>query len=370
MTKRILITGAHGFIGSNLTVRLGEIADTSVITFGRNDCIKKLRSMVEKVNLIIHLAGENRPADPSAFDQVNIELTRTICDIIRTTGRDIPLILTSSIHAETDNHYGKSKLAAEVVVKDYADKTKNSVAIYRLPGVFGKWCRPNYNSVVATFCYNVSRGLPIQISDPACKLKLVYIDDLIDDFLRLIGNFPSGITEQKVSQTYNITLGELANKIRSFDENRQDLKVDNVGFGLVRALYATYVSYLPVEEFTYELPKYCDIRGTFVEILKSPEAGQFSFFTIKPGITRGSHYHHSKTEKFLVVKGMARFRFRHLITNENHEVIISGEQSTIVDTVPGWVHDITNIGDSEAYVMLWANETFNRDRPDTVAQEV
>ena len=370
MAKKILITGAHGFIGKNLAVRLRELDANKVIKFGRHESIKNLEAMVNKVDFIVHLAGENRPKDPISFDRVNAKLTRTLCNIIQNTGRNIPLILASSIKASIDSPYGKSKLAAENVVKAYARTTNNSVAVYRLPGVFGKWCKPNYNSVVATFCYNVARGLPIEIRDPSFNLTLVYIDDLIDDFLRLIENFTPGVSEGKISQTYDITLNELANKLRAFDDLRKNLMLDKVGVGLIRALYATYVSHLPTEKFTYDLPKYDDSRGSFVEILRTPETGQFSYFTIKPGVTRGSHYHHSKTEKFLIVKGTARLKFRHLITNETFEVTVFGGQSTIVDSVPGWVHDITNIGDSEAYVMLWANELFNRERPDTEAQEV
>ena len=370
MIRKLLVTGAHGFVGSNLSVHLRELTNTDVLTFGRDDSMKALKSLVSQADFIVHLAGENRPTNSMAFDQVNTELTRTLCNVIQETGRNIPLILTSSAQATNDSPYGKSKLAAEIVVKEYVKRTNNSVSIYRLPGVFGKWCKPNYNSVVATFCYNLARGLPIQVSDPTINLNLVYIDDLIHDFLSLLENFTPGVSEGKLTQTYDITLGELEGKIKSFENCRQNLVIENVGVGITRALYATYISYLPVEKFSYEVPKYDDNRGSFVEMLRTPESGQFSFFTIQPGITRGSHYHHSKTEKFLIIKGLARLKFRHLITNEKYEVTISGGEPTIVDSIPGWIHDITNIGDSEACVMLWANELFDRDRPDTIAQEV
>jgi UDP-2-acetamido-2,6-beta-L-arabino-hexul-4-ose reductase len=370
MTRKILVTGAYGFVGTNLSVYLNELSNTDVLTFSRDDSLKTLKNLVFSADFIIHLAGENRPKNPKSFDEVNTELTRKITDIIQETGRNIPLILTSSLQATNDSAYGKSKLAAEIVVKEYAKRTKNSVSIFRLPGIFGKWCKPNYNSVVATFCYNIARELPIVISDPAIKLNLVYIDDLVHDFMRLLENFTLGLSEGKLTQIYNITIGELESMINSFENGRKNLLVEKVGDGITRALYATYISYLPVEKFSYEVPKYDDNRGSFVEMLKTPESGQFSFFTIQPNITRGSHYHHSKTEKFLIIKGLVRLKFRHLITNEEYEITISGGEPTIVDSIPGWIHNITNIGDSEACVMLWANEIFDRDQPDTVAQEV
>jgi len=368
--KKILVTGAYGFIGSNLCVRLSENDDTEVIRFGRNNSIEDLTSVVSGADWIVHLAGENRPKETESFNLGNVELTSKLCVAIQHTGRNIPLVLASSVQAENDSLYGKSKLAAEQVVQDYAAKTNNSVCIYRLPGVFGKWCKANYNSVVATFCHNISRGLPIQINNPKFNLNLVYIDHLVDDFLSTIQNVSPGVSEGKIRKTFDITLGELANQIKSFKNCRENLIIERVGLGLVRALYSTYLSYLPKEKFTYDVPKYEDIRGSFVEVLKTPDAGQFSVFTIKPGFTRGSHYHHSKTEKFLILKGLTRLRFRHLITDEKYEVTLSGEQATIIDTIPGWVHDITNIGDSEAYVMLWANEIFDRNQPDTVAEDV
>ena len=214
MTRKILITGAYGFIGTNLSVHLNELNNTDVLTFGRNDSWKVLKNLVSKADFIIHLAGENRPANPIAFNQVNTELTRTLTDFIEKTGRNIPLILTSSVQATNDSAYGKSKLASEIVVKEYVKRTNNSVCIYRLPGVFGKWCKPNYNSVIATFCYNLARGLPIEISDPSFKLNLVYIDDLIRDFLSLLENFTPGVSEGKLTQAYNITLGEFPKGIQ------------------------------------------------------------------------------------------------------------------------------------------------------------
>ena len=246
-------------------------------------------------------------------------------------------------------------------------QTGNPAVIYRLPNVFGKWCKPNYNSAVATFCNNIANGLPIQINDPTTQLKLVYVDDVIEAFVQALGHTAPGLQWGTVAPVYGIALGELAAQIEAFKRCRTSLVSERVGTGLVRALYATYVSYLPVESFAYAVPQHADARGVFVEMLKTPDAGQFSFFTAHPGITRGGHYHHSKSEKFLVIKGQARFKFRQMQTGQAHELLTSGDKPEIVETVPGWTHDITNIGTDEMIVMLWANEIFNRAKPDTFA---
>lgn len=371
---RILVTGANGFIGKNLVVRLNEFPNVSVCTFVRGDDVALLPQLVAQANAVVHLAGENRPADEAAFSQVNTGLTSALCNIIQqefsATGRHIPLVLTSSAQAECDNPYGRSKLAAEGAVQALAVETGNPCVIFRLPGVFGKWCRPNYNSVVATFCHNIARDLAIQISDPTASLRLVYVDDVITSVLAALEAPTSGCVQAKVECEYIVNLGELANQIRAFSDCRSTLMTEHVGTGFMRALYATYVSYLPNEKFSYEVPQHADPRGVFVEMLKTPDSGQFSYFTAHPGVTRGGHYHHSKTEKFLVIKGEALFRFRHLLTKELVELRTRGSTPQVVDTIPGWVHDITNVGSDEMVVMLWANENFDRERPDTVASKV
>jgi UDP-2-acetamido-2,6-beta-L-arabino-hexul-4-ose reductase len=280
------------------------------------------------------------------------------------------LILASSAQADLDNPYGRSKRAAEKLVSDLAETLKLPTVIFRLPGVFGKWCRPNYNSVVATFCHNIARNQPIEIHDPNSKLQLVYVDDVVTALIAAIDTEHEGVTLGKARPEYTISLAELAVQIRAFRACRTSLETERVGKGLIRALYATYVSYLPVESVVYPVPKHADERGVFVEMLKTPDAGQFSYFTAYPGVTRGEHYHHTKSEKFLVIKGRALFRFRHLLTNQRFEIETSGEKPQIVDTMPGWSHDITNIGDEEMVVMLWANENFDRDRPDTIRSKV
>lgn len=373
-TRRVLVTGANGFIGKNLLVRLGELPGYAVSSFVRGDNPEALPGLLAQADAVVHLAGENRPADTGAFAKVNTGLTETLCAAIaqslNTTGRRIPFILASSTQAELDNPYGHSKLAAEEAVHKLVAATGNPAVIFRLPGVFGKWCKPNYNSVVATFCYNIARSLPVQINNPSARLKLAYIDDVVTALINAIESPCTGVAIDAVIPEYECTLGELAEHIKAFENCRTTLLTEPVGTGFIRALYATYVSYLPNEKFSYSVPQHADPRGVFVEMLKTPDSGQFSYFTAHPGITRGGHYHHSKTEKFLVIKGQALFKFRHLITNETVELLTSGNQPQVVDTIPGWAHDITNVGSDEMIVMLWANENFDRERPDTVASKV
>ena len=372
---RILVTGANGFIGKNIVVRLNELPNTLISTFVRGDEMKRLPSLISQVDVVIHLAGENRPSDEAAYTQVNLELTSALCNAIKheikMTGRRVPLVLASSIQAELNTPYGRSKLAAERVVKELSDVTASPAVIFRLPGVFGKWCKPNYNSVVATFCHNIARGLPVQIRDPLVNLRLVYVDDVVTAFLSWLQSPINGLSLGEIQPEYNISLGDLAKQIKAFGACRgSSLQIECVGTGLLRALYATYLSNLPNECFNYEMPQYVDQRGVFVEILKTKDCGQFSYFTAHPGVTRGGHYHHTKTEKFLVAKGKALFRFRHLLTKELYELETSGDKPQIVDTIPGWTHDITNVGDDEMVVMLWASENFDRQNPDTVASKI
>jgi UDP-2-acetamido-2,6-beta-L-arabino-hexul-4-ose reductase len=371
---RVLVTGANGFIGKNLVVRLRELPRFVVSELLRCDTPEALLGLLAQADAVVHLAGENRPADEAAFAQVNTGLTVAICDALavehKRSGRQLPLILASSVQAERDNSYGQSKLAAEQAVQALCAATGHPAVVYRLPGVFGKWCKPNYNSVVATFCHNMARGLPVQINDPVARLHLVYVDDVVSSFIAALDKPAPGLSHGEMAPVYVTTLGELAMQIRNFDDCRTSLMSERVGGGLVRALYATYVSYLPNDRFAYEVPVHGDPRGVFVEMLKTPDSGQFSYFTAHPGVTRGGHYHHSKTEKFLVIKGHAVFKFRHLLSGELFELATSGDKPQVVDTIPGWVHDITNVGTDEMVVMLWANEVFDRDRPDTVASKV
>ena len=367
---KVLVTGANGFIGKNLVLRLRECADTEVLTLMRKDGDSAWKLALTQADAVVHLAGENRPTDPAAFDAVNTGLTQRLCQTLQSMGKRIPVLLSSSVQAEQDNPYGCSKRAAEEALAQLAKSNGNPVAIYRLPGVFGKWCLPNYNSVVATFCHNKAHDLPVQIHDAQARVRLVYVDDVVNAFLQELEEPTARLSHPAVSPEYTTTLGELSVQIDAFKNCRSTLVSERVGTGLIRALYATYVSYLPVEKFAYSVPAHGDARGVFVEMLKTPDAGQFSFFTAHPGITRGGHYHHTKTEKFLVIKGHARFGFRHILTNVVHHLETHGDQPHIVETVPGWTHDITNIGTDEMVVMLWANEIFDRANPDTIASKV
>lgn len=367
---KVLVTGANGFIGKNLVLRLTERNGIEVLTLMRSDGESAWQAALARADAVVHLAGENRPTDTAAFDAVNNGLTQRLCQTLQNLDKRIPVLFSSSVQAEQDNLYGRSKRAAEEALIQLAQRNGNPVAIYRLPGVFGKWCRPNYNSVVATFCHNKAHDLPVQINDAQARVRLVYVDDVVNDFLQTLQQPSEGLSHPLVTPEYTITLGELSDQIDAFKNCRNNLVSERVGTGLTRALYATYVSYLPVGKFAYGLPAHVDARGVFVEMLKTPDAGQFSFFTAHPGITRGGHYHHTKTEKFLVIKGHARFGFRHMLTNEVHHLETHGVQPQIVETVPGWTHDITNIGSDEMVVMLWANEIFDRANPDTFNSDV
>jgi UDP-2-acetamido-2,6-beta-L-arabino-hexul-4-ose reductase len=365
---KILITGADGFIAKTLRIRISELAGHSAVLFTRSNTVDELPELLDGVDAVIHLAGVNRPQTEDEFTTGNAELTQALCDAIGKKTNKPMVVLASSTQAAQDNVYGRSKLAAEQAVRELGNNHGVRTYIYRLPNVFGKWCKPNYNSVVATFCHNIAQGLPIQINDATRTLNLVYVDDVVNTFLDTISKQVStaDAIDQVVQPEYTITLGGLASQIQAFYDSRASGITEPVGTGLVRALYSTYISYLKPQQFSYPLVKHADPRGEFVEMLKTQDSGQFSYFTAFPGITRGGHYHHTKTEKFLVIRGQARFKFRHMVTDERFEQITNGDNPTIVETIPGWTHDITNIGETEMIVMLWANEIFDRQKPDTI----
>lgn len=372
----MLVTGANGFIGKNLVMHLEQKKFVhKVVSFTRNHSVNDLPKLLKNVDFIFHLAGINRSENPDEFVVGNTYLTEQLCSAIQAKDKKIPVVYTSSIQAELNNTYGNSKRAAEEVLQNLQKINGNPIYIYRLPNVFGKWARPNYNSAVATFSYNISRDQPIKINNPTAVIRMVYVDNVIDNFMILLKSFSLSVSNKKltyvkVKPEYQITVGELANQMRRFKASRVNLITESVGTGFIRALYATYISYLPPENFTYSLVQHKDARGKFVEIIKTINAGQFSFFTAHPGITRGGHYHHSKTEKFLVVKGKACFKFRNILTGEFYEVYTSEEKSEIIEMVPGWTHNVTNVGDNDLICMLWANEIFNNDKPDTFLHSI
>lgn len=367
---RILITGANGFMGKNMLAALRQESAVEVAEVIRSTSAEELLAALAEVDAVVHLAGVNRPQDPAEFEAGNVAFTAQLCSALREQGRPVPLVFASSTQAELDNPYGRSKLAAEAHVLEYSAALGAPVRVYRLPGVFGKWCRPNYNSVVATFCHNVIHGRPLTIHDPSAALRLVYIDDVVAELRRAVCEPRPGAEFGQVTPVYDTTVGQLAAQLEAFARGRNTLASERVGSGLTRALYATYVSYFEPAHFSYGVPKHGDQRGLFVEMLKTPDSGQFSFFTAHPGVTRGGHYHHTKTEKFLVVRGRARFKFRQILTDEAFELVTHGDEPTIVETVPGWAHDITNVGEDEMIVLLWANEVFDPERPDTFSCKV
>lgn len=365
----VAVTGASGFIGRNLVLRLRELNHSVVgVPHGVDDAA--LLSAIAGAEVVFHLAGVNRPETTEEFETGNVGMTERLVAAMRQLSSPPSVVYASSIQAAADNPYGRSKRDAEALIADHAQAASVPSWVFRLPNVFGKWSRPNYNSVVATFCYNVSRGLPLTINDPAAVLKLVYIDDIVEHFAAIAAAPQDRSLPSEIAPAYETTVGALAKQLEAFRDSRTTLVTGAVGTGFLRALHATYVSYLEPTNFAYPLKAHTDPRGMFVEMLRTPDSGQFSFFTAHPGITRGGHYHHSKTEKFLVVQGRARFGFRNVLTDEVFTVETSGETPTVVETVPGWSHDITNIGDDLMLVMLWANELFDPQRPDTIAAKV
>lgn len=360
-------------MGANLRLRLLELGYVHIAAITRESTHEALRAALADADIVFHLAGVNRTRDEGDFAKGNTGFTERLAQALVDTDRAVPVVFASSTQAAVGNAYGSSKRAAEDALIRYSNTSGAPLHVFRLTNVFGKWARPNYNSAVATFCHQVAHRQPITIHDGTTPLRLVYIDDVVTAFVdRLVCPTtlpgPSGFAE--AGPVYEITVGELASTLQGYAASRTNLVGPRTGSGLSRALYATYVSYLPPEDFTYKVPRYADPRGEFVEMIKTPDCGQFSYFTAHAGVTRGGHYHHSKVEKFLVIKGTARFGFRHVISGQLREFVTQGGEGCIVESVPGWTHDITNVGQDELVVMLWASEIFDRTRPDTVAQEV
>ncbi len=471
---KILITGSNGFIGRNLISHLKTRGDVTILTFDIENRPDELPGLLDQADVIFHLAGINRPKDASEFETGNAGLTHDICEQLIAIGRTPLIILSSSIQAELDNPYGISKRHAEEVLKAYAAKcaahlppppfniqnsshspltthhspltthhspltthhspltthhsqltTHHFASIYRLPNVFGKWCRPNYNSAVATFCHNIANDLPIQVSDPARELELVYIDDVVAALVKEAVEQPGVRTDgpsdrRTVGPTYRITLGRIVELLQAFKRSRFDLQVPNQADDFTKKLYATYLSYLPPDKFSYPLKMNVDAHGSFTEFLKTPERGQVSINISKPNITKGNHWHRTKNEKFLVVSGRGVIRFRKagelgVVSSESGvwsgkqmrtsnieqstsnverklpplnverstlnvrcscceagviEYRVSGEKLEVVDIPPGYTHNIENLGDTDMVTVMWASETFDPQKPDTVFEKV
>lgn len=372
--KTVLVTGSNGFIGKNLvaTLRLNE--DIEVLEFGRATPAEQLHVFIKRADFIYHLAGVNRPESEKEFEVHNKNLTEHIVEQLRANNLRTPLLITSSTQAELDNPYGMSKKAAEDAVFQWSLESKAPVYVYRLPGVFGKWCKPNYNSVVATFCYNTVNNLEVSVNDPQKIISLAYIDDVIADFITLLDKplQASSTKIQGISRTFDISLGDLRSRIVALRDIRTSLIVPDLNDLLNKFLYATYISYLPKDDFSYSLPKNSDDRGWLAEFVKSGSFGQIFISRTKPGITRGDHWHHTKIEKFLVVSGSAEITFRNKLHNDQDIIryIVSGDDAKVLDIPTGYVHAITNIGNDELVTIFWANEILDKERPDTYYEKV
>lgn len=363
----ILITGAGGFIGKNLVATLKTAGYTDLMLFERDDTPETLADYAARAGFVFHLAGINRPKDPSEFYAGNAGLTDTLLSLLDKAGNKAPVLVTSSTQAALDNDYGKSKAQAEQAIFAHGQTTGAPVYVFRLPGVFGKWCRPNYNSVVATFCHNSANGLPLSVRDPEYRLPLVYIDDVVASFVAALdGNCTREGDYCVVPVVHETTLGHLAETIEGFARNRETLDVpDQTPGSLEQKLYSTWLSYLPADRFSYPLNMHCDNRGSFTEFLHTPAHGQVSINISRPGIVKGNHWHHSKNEKFLVVKGTGVIRFRALDSTEVIEYHVSGDRLEVVDIPTGYTHNIENVGEDDMVTVMWANEVFDPDHPDT-----
>ena len=380
---KILITGAKGFVGKNLVSTLKNIKDgkdktrnidiEDIYSYDVDNTIDDLKKYTSDCDFVFHLAGINRPKDISEFYEGNSSFTETLCSLLEEHDNKSPILISSSIQASRDNDYGKSKKEGEEYLLNHGKKMDSKVYVYRLANLFGKWCRPNYNSVTATWCYNVANGKDIQINDPNVELPLCYIDDVVNEFLNALEGHPTACKEgiYEVHPVHHVKLGELANIIKSFKESRGTLNVPDMKEGsLEKKLYSTYLSYLPKDKFSYPLKMNIDQRGSFTEFLKTEEYGQVSVNVSKPGITKGQHWHHSKNEKFLVVSGKGLIQFRDIYSDKIIEYYVSGDKLEVIDIPTGYTHNIINIGESDMVTIMWANEKFDPEHPDTYYEEV
>ena len=380
----ILVTGANGFVGRNLVSQLENIAsgkarnyaiageELHVLCYDVDSDPAALEEYCRRADFVFNLAGVNRPEDPSEFMKGNFGFASLLLDTLKKCGNSCPVMISSSTQAALDNPYGESKRAGEELLFEYGRETGAKVLVYRFPNVFGKWCRPNYNSAVATFCNNIANGLPIRVNDPSVVMHLVYIDDVVDELIgALSGDEHRAGAFCEVPVVHEITLGGIVDLLYSFRDMQQDLEVPDLGDAFTKKLYSTYLSYLPKEKFCYPLKMNVDNRGSFTEIIRTPDRGQFSVNISKPGITKGEHWHHTKNEKFVVVSGHGLVQLRKIGTDEVINFEVSGEKMEVVEMIPGYTHNIINLSDTEDLVtFMWANEAFNPERPDTYFEPV
>lgn len=381
---KVLITGAKGFVGRNLVSQLHNIkagkagyyavkgGELTVFEYDTDSTLEELEEYCRQADFVFNLAGVNRPKSQEAFMEGNFGFASTLLDTLKRYNNTCPVMISSSVQAELDNPYGESKRAGEKLLFEYSKETGAKVLVYRFPNVFGKWCRPNYNSAVATFCNNIANDLPITVNDPSVVMNLVYIDDVVDELIGALGGeeHRSG-NFCEVPVVHTITLGGIVELLNSFKEMHENLSVPNLGDAFIRKLYSTYLSYLPKEKFAYPLKMNVDERGSFTEIIRTNDRGQFSMNISKPGITKGQHWHHSKNEKFVVVSGHGLIQLRKIGTDEVIEFEVSGERMEVVEMIPGYTHNITNLSETEDLVtFMWCNECFDPNRPDTYFEKV
>lgn len=381
---KVLVTGAKGFVGKNLCATLKNIIEEKDKTFGIDNDIEVfaydidsdpvlLDEYCKEADFVFNLAGVNRPKDQAEFMQGNFGFASTLLETLKKYNNTCPVMISSSTQAALDNPYGKSKKAGEDLLFNYSKETGAKVLVYRFPNVFGKWCRPNYNSAVATFCNNIANGLPITVNDPSVVMNLVYIDDVVAELVAALkGEEHRDGDYCFVPTVHTITLGEIVELIESFKRSRDERSIPSTQDAFTKKLYATYLSYLPEDGFSYELKMNCDDRGSFTEILRTPDRGQFSVNISKPHITKGNHWHHTKNEKFVVVSGKGVIRFRK-IDEPNAEIIeyfVSGDKIEVVDIPTGYTHNIENLGDTDMVTFMWCNECFDPNKPDTYFEVV
>lgn len=363
---KVLITGANGFVGKNLRSELALQPEVEVYFYDRNNTIEELNNYTKDCDFVFHLAGVNRPKEIKEYMEGNFDFTKILLEKLIENNNNAPIMMSSSIQAELDNDYGKSKKAGEDLLFKYGKENSVKIYIYRFPNLFGKWCKPNYNSVIATFCNNIALNKEITVNDENKELTLAYIDDVCEELIRCLEGNPTKEGKFcKVPITYTKSLGYIANLIKSFKENDRGIMVPSTGDEFTKKLYATYISYVPLNEMVVDLTEHRDDRGVFCELIRTKEAGQVSVSTTYPNVVRGGHYHHTKMERFIVIKGKAKIEFEHILTHEKIEFIVSEEKLQYVTIPVGYQHSINNIDDSELILILWANELFDPNRQDT-----
>ncbi|MGE7672611.1 capsular polysaccharide biosynthesis protein CapF [Lysinibacillus sp. NPDC094403] len=368
---KILVTGSKGFIGKNLIAKLRNQNYTDILEYNRETNVDLLDEYCKEADFIFHLAGVSRPKDQSDFMDVNYGFTSILLDTLKKYQNTCPVMLASSTQAEQNNPYGISKKAGEDLLFEYSKKTGAKILVYRLPNVFGKWSKPNYNSAVATFCHNIAHDLPIKVSDPSHEMKLVYIDDVVEELLEALNGNENSIQGYcQIPVVHKTTLGEIVELIYSFKKSREERSIPNMSHTFTKKLYSTFLSFLRENQFSYDLKMNVDLRGSFTEFIKTPDRGQLSVNISKPGITKGNHWHHSKNEKFLVVSGQGVIRFRNINSNEVVEYFVSGDKLEVVDIPVGYTHNIENLGDTDMVTIMWVNEIFDPEKPDTNYLEV